>query len=513
MSRKTLCVVVVLALCAIAEAKKAPPPPVQITSSTGDSKVERVGGKGVPFAAIGSTGNLAVGAGNADGSHEVYELRELDNSLVQVTNSTGDSSSNRVITGGQMVVASQADLTPGGEYGGNADGSFEAWLFIPDSITHSGDLLSQGTGSTEDSFFQTFFDDEKQAFFNSKGDLAPGAPGNTDRTNEVFSCDLATRAMTQYTNSARNSLIRGVCRTEACAIVESQGDLAPGLPGNADGSFDLFLIDLATKAITQITNSTVDSRYRGQDAIGRYLGIESTGDLTPGAPGNADGSREVFVYDRVDKTLTQLTNSLLDSYFDGFVPRTRLVLIDTKANLVPGKNGDGSNELFTVDIVTKRTVQQTLTLGDSYFAGFAGDKNGLIAVVSTGDVSRRTTTVSPTFDAWMLVVGKKALRGKRLTRGTTDSDVQGFDATGKYVAIESSSDLVAGKNNDLSKEVFVARTTGAPKLKQVTSSVVESLFGGFTTDGKTLLVSSRGDLAPAGGNADGSFEVFRVSYK
>ena len=314
MPRQASVVVALLAsLAATASAGRKPPPvPVQITSSSGDSFVERMGPSGVAAAVIRSNGDLAPGApGNVDGSHELYEVSFADDSLEQVTASASDSSSPRISRDGLVVVSSDGDLAS--ENPDNADGSYEVWFWTPPSVvTPTAGSLEQITATPRDSFFQTFWDGGRKAFFASKGDLTPGLPGNADGSNEVFSYDMTAKTFAQLTDSPRDSLVRAVCPTEACAVIESTGDLAPGAPGNADGSFEVFLLALDTHVVTQITDSSADARRRGQDATARYLAVESRGDLVPGAPGNADGSQEVFVYDRAKKTLTQITDSALD---------------------------------------------------------------------------------------------------------------------------------------------------------------------------------------------------------
>ncbi len=482
----------------------------QLTNSAGDTFVERFGPPGANLIALSSTGNLVPGgAGNADGSAEVYLLDVATRGIRQLTASATDSSSARITAAGSVVLASRGDLTPGAP--GNADGSFESYLFTP-AAGAAPSSLEQLTSSVEDTFFQTYWDDGNRAFFVSKGNLAPGAPGNLDGQNEVFVYDVAGKSLSQLTNSPRASLIRAICAPERCGVLESAADLVPGAPGNADGSTEIFLLDLDTLAFEQITASAVNTSYRGQDANGHYFAFESKGDLVPG--GNADGSREVYVYDRVAKSLHQATASAGDSSFRGFLPRKTIVVVESKADLVAGRNADGSTEIFTVDFVKRRTVQHTATAGDAFFAGFANARNGRAAIVSSAGLDGSGGAVPGTLQVFLQTLGKKAKRAKRLTNGSFDSFPEAFDAKGRYLVIGSRADLVPGGNADNSDEVFVARTKGKPKLRQLTSSPLASTLADFSDDGTTILVNSRGDLAPgAPGNSDGSLEVFRIDYR
>jgi Tol biopolymer transport system component len=494
--------------------------PEQLTNSAGDSTVQRIGPPSTRLIGIVSNGNLTPGLpGNTDATNEVFRLNLADKSLLQLTNSAANSSATRITAHGLFVISSNGDLTPGAP--GNADGSFENWLYRPTSRTTG--TLTQMTSSTGDTFFQTFWDDGDRAFFGGRGDLTPGAPGNLDGSQEVWSYDVGTNTLTQLTNTTHDTLIRGICNPAHCAVMESSGDLVPGQ--NADGSTEIFLFDLDTPGFEQITHAaTGASHYRGQDATGRFLALESTADLTPGSPGNADASQEVYVYDRTAKTLTQLTNSAGTSSFSGFVPRTRLVLVGSREDLAPAAgalpgNADKSRELFTVDIGARRVVQQTASSADSFFAGFASSKSPLAAIESGGNIDGKPLQQAGTSQVFLKKIGAKPGKAKRLTDDPSrSSSVGGFDAKGRFIAIESPADLVPASrgrlgNADHSVEVFVARTAGRSRLKQVTASAADSEFADFV-DARRVLVNSRGDLAPnAPGNTDGSREVFRVSFR
>jgi Tol biopolymer transport system component len=477
--------------------------PEQLTHSGADTFVDRLGPPGSNVAALRSAGDLTPGGpGNTDGSTEVYVLDLRTGDLVQATNSAASSSSARVTMEGRVVVSSRGDLTPGAP--GNADGSFEAWLYTPDTAIGTMPLL-QMTSSAEDSFFQTFWDDGNRAFFGSKGDLAPASPGNADGSNEVFSYDIGTSTVAQLTNSTYQSLIRAICAPERCGVLESRGDLTPGAPGNADHSTEIYLLDLDTLLLRQATNSTRDTKYAGQDPTGRWLAFETT--LVDAGP------PAIQIFDRRTNTVVfegqAPAGATLD--FAGFVPHSTLVAVESNGNLARD-NEDGSVEVFTIDFVKELVRQQTNSVGDSHLVRFANQKNGLAAIVSSGDLAAGGTNAHD--DLWLLKLSKKPKKAKRISFGAHAPVFGGFDAAGKYVAFASQDDLVPGHNADGSQEVFVTRTNKRLKIVQVTQSAQESRYAGFTGDGRTLLVVSKGDLDPTGpGNADGSFEVFRTSFR
>jgi Tol biopolymer transport system component len=102
---------------------------------------------------------------------------------------------------------------------------------------------------------------------------------------------------------------------------DSDRDHTPGSPGNADANREIFVADVATLTITQLTNTT-----GGGDAANRsvnwsdgadFLVFDSNRDyngvlgctLTDGtsACDNSDGNSEVMLYDRNANKLTQIT--------------------------------------------------------------------------------------------------------------------------------------------------------------------------------------------------------------
>ncbi|MFN2454460.1 MAG: hypothetical protein ABR577_09590 [Pyrinomonadaceae bacterium] len=76
------------------------------------------------------------------------------------------------------------------------------------------------------------------------------------------------------------------------------------------GLFTFAGAQTADSVITQITSSaTRDSFASDISGDGRYVVIESTGDVATENPQNADGNREIFLYDNVQRRTFQLTNT------------------------------------------------------------------------------------------------------------------------------------------------------------------------------------------------------------
>jgi Tol biopolymer transport system component len=137
--------------------------------------------------------------------------------------------------------------------------------------------------------------------FTANGDLTPGAPGNADGNQEVFLW-TESAGITQLTNTSGSSAAGGpifggfrpsISGDGNVVAFTSNADLTPGAPGNSDGSFEVFVWTEGV-GFTQLT-STISSVSWSISADGRRVALSSNGDLSPGAPGNSDGNPEVFV--------------------------------------------------------------------------------------------------------------------------------------------------------------------------------------------------------------------------
>ena len=108
--------------------------------------------------------------------------------------------------------------------------------------------------------------------------------------------------------------------------------------------------------VTQITNTTLKQSFNVSiNAVGTRIAFHSNADLTPGAPGNADGNQEIFLFDTTTGLFTQITNTTVSANFDPSINAdgTRIAFT-SGSDLTPGNpgNADGNNEIFLVDTTT-----------------------------------------------------------------------------------------------------------------------------------------------------------------
>jgi Tol biopolymer transport system component len=370
----------------------------QITNTptgTGNS-FPAISGNGTRIAFF-STANLTPSPGNADGNAELFLFDTTSGLFTQITNTTGGSIGNSGnsfpainATGTRIAFASDRNLVPGSP--GNADGNDEIFLFdtttglftqITNTVGSGASAPTINAAGTRIAYILggqvVLFDTTTgvptpittgggcrapsidaagtRIAFICTADLTPGSPGNADNSPEIFLFDTTTSVLRQITNTSAGPVESftqpAISGNGARIAFVFDRDLAPGSPGNADGSSELFLFDIASGVFTQITNNPagfLSPTFRVSiNGTGTRIVFHWPGNLTPGNPGNADGNSEIFLFDTTTGLFTQITNStgggnvLPSISADG----TRIAFFSDR-NLTPNVpgNADGNSEIF-----------------------------------------------------------------------------------------------------------------------------------------------------------------------
>ncbi len=165
--------------------------------------------------------------------------------------------------------------------------------------------------------------------------------------------------------------------------------------GNADGNREIYLIDLATRAITQVTSTTGGGNTANENANlsddGQMLVFDSSSDFSSslncklidgaGACNNADNNNEVMLYSRATNSLTQITTTSAGGGSANIRPRISndgkyIAFQSTRdfgSGLVAGAtcqllgggacdNADGNGEIMRYDVANKAFTQITKTV-------------------------------------------------------------------------------------------------------------------------------------------------------
>jgi Tol biopolymer transport system component len=358
-------------------------PPVQATNTlVGDSDNPAVSGNGL-FVAFESTSDITIA--NADGNSEIFLLNRTSGVITQITNTVaGEISASPAINAAGTMIAfeSDADLVPAV---GNADGNTEVFLF--NTTTSAFTQVTNTIGATNDNV--SISGDGTLIVFESDADLVP-AVGNADGNTEIFIFNTTTSAFTQITNTIGGAINNApfISADGTRVVFSSDADLvpAPGGPGNADGSQEIFLFTIATPTFTQVTNTAAGALNDNPkiNASGTIIAFESDADLVLGS--NADLNTEIFMVNTsaTPFIFTQITNTIAG-----------------ELNANPAINGAGTRVTFTSD--GDLVVGQNADLNDEIF----------LFVTTTGILSQITNDI----------VG--------------GSDNTAMDATGAIIAFES----------------------------------------------------------------------------
>ncbi len=370
--------------------------------------------------------------------------------LLQITDTTGEIGSLSPTlnqNGTQIAFTSDRNLVSGMNNDGNAE------IFILDQVRGAFTQITKTTSG--DSTGPALTSDALRVAFVSDADLVPGM--NADGNVELFLYDTQTEAFTQITMTTGGSGARDVSISDDGRRIAfiSDRDLVGGL--NPDGNDEVFSYDRVARSITQITLSTGGSGPGAPSvsADGNWIALTSNQDLLPGS--NTDGNSEVFLYDQVGGDLTQVTSTTgetgslrtsLDE--DG----TRLAF-DSDRDLVAGQNSDNNFEIFFFQRSSGNFSQVTNTTGGTGSTGPALSDDGTrLAFSSDRDIVPDMNTGG---ENQVFVYDRTASEFTQVTEvaGGTNSPSQVISANGARVAFASPRDILPGNNSDTNLEIFL----------------------------------------------------------
>lgn len=286
--------------------------------------------------------------------------------------------------------------------------------------------------------------------------------------------------------------------------------------------------------VAQITTSTRDSFTNGTDSTGRFVIIESTGDIATKDPtvttavvqDNSDGNREIFLFDYAQRRIFQLTNTKsarVDTTKPAFDPTKPLdrsnVRVEVSSNQ-PVISYNSRWVAFRTNALTPGSFD-----GDANSAALIADGNQeiwlyLIPAVPAANLSSGADVpfVDLTAGTFTRVTDTPASAPPRAGTATVppyvadDNRDVAVNDNGTIVAFTSVRNLTGG-NADFNPEIFVYnRTTAAfGQVTTTTGSLVFSANPSLSGDGSVLAFISNANIQETGGtsnNADGNSEIY-----
>ncbi|MEW6145776.1 MAG: hypothetical protein AB1598_12240 [Thermodesulfobacteriota bacterium] len=321
----------------------------------------------------GFDSNADVNGGNPDGSFEAYLINTDTFVITQLTDNAGLDSFPFDISAGDNIVALSSEGDPTGD---NPDGNREIFLF-----DRGTEIFTQITDTTgEDNIVPALNSDGTLIAFDSSADVTGGNP---DGNREIFLYDADTDTFTQITDTVSgDSLVPDITPDGTTIGFHSSADLTGS---NPDASLEVFLFDVVSMTFTQITDGDgINSATAALSSDGGVIGLNS--DTNP-TGGNPDNNREIFLFDTVAMSFTQVTDSA-DTDNGGpsiSADGTRLVFT-SRANLT-GDNPDGNREVFLFDANTGITTQITDSVGGSFSDAVISGDGTRILFTSGSDIT------------------------------------------------------------------------------------------------------------------------------
>jgi uncharacterized protein (TIGR03437 family) len=294
--------------------------------------------------------------------------------------------------------------------------------------------------------------------------------------------------------------------------------------------------------VTQISASSSDSFAGGLSGNGRFVVIESNGDIAsipPGqtaankSPNNADGNREIFLFDYAQRRIFQITNTKSALNDAAQPPTTQSNIAIEVSNNRPILSNNGRWIIFSSNASTPANFDGNNATNRAALAADGNQELFLYfvpappaAVLSSGvdvpyfelaggELTRLTDT-----PASRLPTGGTATRAPFVADDNRDASSNDNSSVISFVSTRN----LTGNNADGNAEIFIyRRLTASPAtgtIVQVTNTTGSGVFNenpnvsGIAGGTTTLAFISTANI-PAGGasnNADGNAEIYLGSF-
>jgi Tol biopolymer transport system component len=277
---------------------------------------------------------------------------------------------------------------------------------------------------------------------------------------------------------------------------------------NADGSTELFLFDRPTGTTRQITDFAAGDFVQGPalDHTGEHAVFMSDGDVTSDPFTNVDDNDEVFAWFDGPTPITIQRTATSGTGFTGDVTIDNVgndITFRSNFNLT-GANVDTNAEVFHVT-GTGVVSQITDTTGGAGLAHdnprITGDGTKVVYISTRNPI---TTNADLNEEIFLDPIGAGTTLQITTTTGSGVMASPDVDSGGSHVVFQS--DLnIGGLNANGGQEIFLTTVGGATEL--VTDSAADDQSPRISDDGEVLVWGGNGNYG--GQNPDGSFDVWR----
>lgn len=328
---------------------------------------------------ISANGSRIAFASDQDGNYDIFLYdgivppTNVISAIIGVTNEQPSISGN----GNYIAFVSNGNLT-----GGNTDGNTEIFRYDHTTFTTQQVTFSPAAFFPCCNLAPSINANGTRIAFVSDHNLTGDNP---DINYEIFRAEVGINII-QVTSSTLG--------TSSQPSISGDGNRI-AFVSDEDGNPEIFLYD-ATTGISQVTHtgSGVTNEQPSITSDGHYIAFASNGNE---AGDNADGNREIFLYD--GSSITQITNSTLGTNSQPSISDDgERIAFASNNDLVTGDNTDANQEIFVavLDPAPITFDQVTVTADPVVNSHPSMDEFGSrVAFVSNGDLTGDNTEGNP----------------------------------------------------------------------------------------------------------------------
>lgn len=359
-------------------------------------------------------------------------------------------------------------------------------------ITDTTDADTRSVSTNSDGSLLVFVSDQNFTDLNGDGNL------------EIFLYDITFDFFTQVTDTIGNLNISPNMNSDGSLVVFRSTHNLTGF--NVDGNAELFLLKTDTLTLTQLTDTLGGGSIANEsptiNSKGTHMAFQSNRDYTGM---NADGNKEIFLIDIMSLVVTQITDTIVISHTDrpAISADGSLVSFQSEGNLT-GDNVDLSEELFLYDADTDTITQITDSADSTFlsnrFSSFSPDGT-LIAFKSNLDLIGENPAGNEIF-----IYDIQADTISQVTTSIFPEGIPRFSADGNYVIFSANNDLTGG-NPDFNDEIFLYDLSD-DRFLQYTDTIGGDIGISASLNSDSTFAAIRTATDITGENPDESSEIF-----
>lgn len=332
-------------------------------------------GRFTAFASAAS--NLVPGDTNGCSDVFVYDRQSGAIERVSMTAAGGEgNAASRAPTlsaDGRYVAfeSDAANLAPG-----DTNGTTDVFVFDRyTGVVGRGSVASDGSQGNSYAVHPSISADGRYTAFESSASNL--VPGDTNGASDVFVFDrqnqTVQRVSVAETGTQGNAFSVHPSLSGDGRYVTFESEASNLVPGDTNGARDVFVVDRQTQVTERLSvaaDGTQGNSYSVSPSVsadGRYVAFESNASNL--VPGDGNGLRDVFVYDRLVQTIQRVSVSDEGAQGNGNGGRPsisadgRFVAFESAAsNLVPGDT-NGTSDVFVFDRQTHTTQRVSAANG------------------------------------------------------------------------------------------------------------------------------------------------------